>query len=213
LSNILITALTDILSTSLPDSLQSAIPGLSSITSALTQTTNFTGAFNLFSEFTFTDPTASLISGSIIGAVSAAIGGDGLASIAGQANQLLSTAQSFTGSVPAISPANALAGFGNGGFVLQNALDQAINNSIPNASMIISSTFNDVSSISSLTGSSFTETVDLTNSGAAIPYAAAAAQTFSGKETDPFGIDTHSQGFDMSNVVLDYINKRNLGAV
>lgn len=213
LSNILVSALTDILNLSLPDSLQSLIPGLSSITSALTGATGLTGVFDVFSGFSFSDPTSTLLTTAISGAVSSALGGNSLTVVSSEVNQLISTSQSFLGSVPAISPATALAGYGNGTSVLQNALDQAINTSIPNASMIISSTFNDVTSITNISGSSFTETVPLNDPGSIIPYASAAAQTFAGDDKDPFGLDIHSRGFKMSKDVSDYINKRNSRAL
>ena len=213
LNNILINALTDILSLSLPDSLQSSIPGLSTIVSSLTGATSLSGVFDTFGGFSFSDPTAALITTAIDSTISSVLGKNSLSTVASQVNQLITTSQNFVGSVPAISPASALAGYGNGTFVLQNALDQAINNAIPDASMIISSTYNDVTVISNVSGANFNESVNLNDSNSIVPYAAAAGQAFAGQDEDPFGLDVHSQGFNMSKEVLSYINKRNSRAL
>ena len=211
LANILVTALTDILSNSLPSQLQSGVSGLSTIVSALSGGGSVTDVLRLFSTFSFSAGPASLISSSIIGAVTSSLSGAPLSSVATQANGILTSSLSVTGTLSALSPAQSLLSI-NGGALLQNSLDQAINNAIPNASMIISSTFSSITDICSVSGSSPTETVNFADSGSAVDYSHAAAQSFANGTEPPFSKDTLSQGFTMSKEVSDYINKRNAGA-
>ena len=213
LSSIVVGAITNLLSDSLPASLQSAIPGLSSIVGALSGGGSLTDTYRLFSTFTFTDPVSSVLSSSIIGAVGDFLGGNPLSTVASRTNSILSTAQSFSGNLNTISPGLALSGIGNGTYVLQNAIDQAINTAIPGASMIISNTLNSVTQITGVTGASSTEVVRINDTNAIIPFAAGAAQVFALKDKDPFGLDTYSRGYSMSNAVISYINKRNARAV
>jgi hypothetical protein len=213
LNSILATALTAILNNVLPTSLQSSVTGLSGLVSGLSGAGSLSSIVNLFSTFSLpAGGAASLISNAITGAITSALTGGGLSGVATQANLILTSSLPLTGTLSAASPAQSLLGV-NANALLQNALDQAINNAIPNASMIISGTFNSVNDICSVSGSSPTETVNFQDSGSAILYSSAAAQSFArGAANPPFSNDILSQGFAMQKDVTNYINKRNAGA-
>lgn len=221
LATIALTAITNLLSLSLPDNLQSSIPGLSSMSSALTSLTSggFGGSvpisdvFRTFSTFSFTDPTSTLLSSAISGVASSVLSGGGLSSMTSSVTSILGTAQGFNGSLSSISPASALNGLGGGTALLQNALDQALNNLIPGASMVISSTFNSVTNIAGLSGSSPTETLRFNDRDAMISYSSAATQSFASSDTKPYSNDIYNRGFSMAGTVSEYITKRNSKAV
>ena len=221
LATIALSAITNLLSLSLPDSLQSSISGLSSMSSALTSLTSggFGGSvpiinvFRTFSAFSFPDPTSALLSSAITGVASSVLGGGGLSSMTSSVTSILGTAQGFNGSLSSISPASALNGIGGGTFLLQNALDQALNNLIPGASMVISSTFSSVNNISSLSGASPTETLRFNDRDAMISYSSAATQSFSSQDRRPYDNDIYNRGFSMSGTVSEYITRRNSKAV
>lgn len=221
LATIALTAITNLLSLSLPDNLQSSIPGLSSMSSALTSLTSggFGGSvpisdvFRTFSTFSFTDPTSTLLSSAISGVASSVLSGGGLSSMTSSVTSILGTAQGFNGSLSSISPASALNGLGGGTALLQNALDQALNNLIPGASMVISSTFNSVTNIAGLSGSSPTETLRFNDRDAMISYSSAATQSFASADTKPYSNDIYNRGFSMAGTVSEYITKRNSKAV
>jgi len=221
LTNIAISAITNILNISLPSSMQSSITGLSSMLSALSSLTsggyggssNITSVFRLFSAFSFTDSTASLLSSSITSAISSTISGSGLSGLSTSVTSILSTAQSFNGSLSSYSPAYSLNSLGNGTSLLQNAIDQAIENLIPGASMMVSSTLNSLTSITALSGASPGESLYLQNRDSNIAYSSAAAQTFSYQNTPPFTNDIYNQGFTMAGDVGKYITNRNSKAV
>jgi hypothetical protein len=102
---------------------------------------------------------------------------------------------------------------GGGTSLLQNALDRALNEIVPNASMIVSSTYNSVNKISSLSGASPTESLSLRNRDSMIPYSSAAAQSFSSQDSAPYSNDIYNRGFSMADTVSEYITKRNSKAV
>lgn len=221
LATIALTAITNLLNLSLPDSLQSSIPGLSSMVSSLTSLTSggFGGSlpvsdvFRTFSTFSFTDPTSALLSSSITSVASSVLGGGGLSSMTSSVTSILGTAQGFNGSLSSISPASALNGLGGGTALLQNALDQALNNLIPGASMVVSSTFSSVNDIAGLSGASPTETLRFNDRDAMIAYSSAATQSFASADTKPYANDTYDKGFSMAGTVGEYITKRNSKAV
>jgi hypothetical protein len=221
LASIAISALTNILNISLPSSMQSSITGLSSILGALNSLTSggsggssgVASVFRLFSAFSFSDPVSSLLSSSITGAITSSISGGGLIGMSSSVTSLLGTAQSYNGSLSSISPAYSLNSLGNGTFLLQNAIDQAIESLIPGSSMIVSSTLNSLSGITALSGASAGETLNLQNRDSNIAYSSAAAQTFANQSTAPFSNDIYSQGFTMAGDVGRHITSRNSKAV
>jgi hypothetical protein len=169
--------------------------------------------FRTFSAFSFTDPTSALLSTAITGVASSVLGGGSLSSMTSSVTSILGTAQGFNGSLSSISPASALNGIGGGTFLLQNALDQALDNLIPGASMIISSTFSSVNNIASLSGASPTETLRFNDRDAMISYSSAATQSFAGAGARPYGSDIYNRGFSMGGTVSEYITKRNSKAI
>ena len=221
LASIALTAISNLLSLSLPDNLQSSIPGLSRMVGSLSSLTSrglgtsssITSVFNSFSSFSLTDPTSSLLSSSIMSVATSVLGGGGLSSMSSSVTSLLRGSQGFTGSLSSISPASALNDMGGGTALLQNALDRALNEIVPNASMIVSSTYNSVNQISKFSGASPTENLNLRNRDSMIPYSSAAAHSFSSQDSAPYSNDIYNRGFSMADTVNEYITKRNSKAV